>query len=847
MTDDEYNQQLLEICQQENIKVIGLADHGNVDSVDSIRNLFAQSNIVVFPGFEIASTEKAHFVCLFPEDVTTTQLNRYLGKLDLTDPSNGVWPSGLGAKELLKRANDWGGLCYAAHITNTNGVLNKRLNHVWISSELKAAQIPSSVDALPANYKNIVKNIDPNYEREQKIPVINALDVAEPEDLRKPGASCFIKMTRPCFESFKMAFLDPDSRVRLHAEFPNEIFSRIETVRFDGGYLDGIEIAFSEHLNTVIGGRGTGKSTLLECIRYALEILPKGKDAIRQHQEILKENLGIEKGRVELAVQSSAFHGNRYIVSRRYGEGAIVRDDKGNVHSFKPLDLLPGIEIYGQNEIYEIAQDRGSQFRLLERFLPVDSMEGQGKLVEIHRKLQENKDKLLKTQSKVEDIELKVAELPRLEEQAKQFIALGLEDKLKLIPLLEREKNLGHRISQELVRVEELLQKLHEYLPDLDFLSDEVLEGLPDSDLLNELRGSLAKLKQEVEVLLKSSTEEFSKASESISELSSKLFTSIKQKEQELEETFKELPEAAGKSGREIGLTYQKLLRDIEATKPSESNLDRQRKLKQELLQKRANFLAELSDTRARIASEVQAVLKKLNKRLAGKIKISIDPEGNRSKLKDFLLELGGVGEKRLGWIDEAEDLSPISLTRAIRAGIDTLGGTGWGITPSVATALLRLSSAQLYELETLELTDKVNIELNISHEGKEIYRSLGRLSTGQQCTAILHLLLLDNRDPLILDQPEDNLDNAFIADRIVVELRDAKLKRQFLFATHNANIPVFGDAEWIGVFSVLDSKANMPQEDQGSIDLEKIRVSAANILEGGRAAFVQRKDKYGF
>ena len=307
------------------------------------------------------------------------------------------------------------------------------------------------------------------------------------------------------------------------------------------------------------------------------------------------------------------------------------------------------------------------------------------------------------------------------------------------------------------------------------------------------------------------------------------------------------MPEAAGKSGREIGLTYQKLLRDIEATKPSESNLDRQRKLKQELLQNRANFLAELSDTRARIASEVQAVLKKLNKRLAGKIKISIDPEGNRSKLKDFLLELGGVGEKRLGWIDEAEDLSPISLTRAIRAGIDTLGGTGWGITPSVATALLRLSSAQLYELETLELTDKVNIELNISHEGKEIYRSLGRLSTGQQCTAILHLLLLDNRDPLILDQPEDNLDNAFIADRIVVELRDAKLKRQFLFATHNANIPVFGDAEWIGVFSVLDSKANMPQEDQGSIDLEKIRVSAANILEGGRAAFVQRKDKYGF
>ena len=84
------------------------------------------------------------------------------------------------------------------------------------------------------------------------------------------------------------------------------------------------------------------------------------------------------------------------------------------------------------------------------------------------------------------------------------------------------------------------------------------------------------------------------------------------------------------------------------------------------------------------------------------------------------------------------------------------------------------------------------------------------------------------------MSQPEDDLDNAFIADRIVVELQDAKLKRLFLFVTHNLNIPVFGDAEWIGVFDDLVSNANKPVENQGSIELDEIRESAANILEGG-------------
>lgn len=182
------------------------------------------------------------------------------------------------------------------------------------------------------------------------------------------------------------------------------------------------------------------------------------------------------------------------------------------------------------------------------------------------------------------------------------------------------------------------------------------------------------------------------------------------------------------------------------------------------------------------------------------------------------------------------------------RNGEESLKDAGWSVTPTVALALCRLPESTLLEMEELMLPDTMAIELNVAHESKEpIFRQIEELSTGQQCTAVLHLLLLENQDPLILDQPEDNLDNAFIADRIVSELRRAKLTRQFLFATHNANIPVFGDAEWIGVLSVKNNKGLILPEQQGGIDVPNVQTLAADILEGGKNAFNQRREKYGF
>lgn len=853
MSEAAYNQALLAKCQELDIKVVGLADHGSVDSVDTLRNVLAPQGIVVFPGFEIASTEKIHMVCLFPEDTSKDQLNRYLGKLDLTNPEEKVWPSRLGCIQLAETIKELGGYWYAAHATLASGILSQKLVHTWQRSDLvKAVQIPGSIDDLPPEYKSIVLNKDPNWKRERPIAVINARDVAKPSDLDDASASCWIKMTKPTFDAFKVAFLDPESRIRLNSQKPEVTAGEIVSMTISGGYLDGVEIAFSRHLNTVIGGRGTGKSTLLECLRYVLDIPPKGKQAHKLHLEVIKENLGKASGRIEVEVVSSSQHGKCYRVSRRYGEMPIVRevvpDGSGNVSTLQPRDLLPGIDIYGQNEIYELAQDEQSRIQLLDRFLPSDGDYAQHNAT-LKRRLQDNQQRLVKTLGEVDDLKAQIARLPKLVEQLQGFQALGIQEKLAKTPLFARERQIVERTHEEIRHLREGVASLRDNLPDLTFISDKALEDLPNAALLSPARTILDKLREGFERHLAELTTELANGEQQLAAQLALWKQSIAQGEAGLEKALRSLPATAGKSGQEVGTAYQRLLQDIERIKPLETRLANHDKLLESQQQKRRNLLAELSDLRDQRTKSLQSAAKKLNRRLEGKLKVEVAPDADRIPLKNFLLEckLEGVGEKRLSWIDERDAISPSALARAIRNGSAALQ-VDWGLTSLVADALTRLPASRLMELEALELDHRIDIFLNVSHgQAEAVFRPLAKLSTGQQCTAILHMLLLENVDPLIMDQPEDNLDNAFIAERIVQELRAAKTSRQFLFATHNANIPVFGDAEWIGVFTAVEGRGALNVDAQGSIDVPEIRKQVADILEGGRVALIQRKDMYGF
>ena len=138
------------------------------------------------------------------------------------------------------------------------------------------------------------------------------------------------------------------------------------------------------------------------------------------------------------------------------------------------------------------------------------------------------------------------------------------------------------------------------------------------------------------------------------------------------------------------------------------------------------------------------------------------------------------------------------------------------------------------------QLPDKPIIQMKVG----DIYKPVTDLSLGQRCTTILSLLLVQNEIPLIVDTPEQGLDNMFIFDSVVQNLRGIKEIRQVLLATHNANIPVSGDAELIICLAFNAGKGTV--QCIGSIDDEIMKETVQKVLEGGEKAFKLRMEKYG-
>ncbi len=116
-------------------------------------------------------------------------------------------------------------------------------------------------------------------------------------------------------------------------------------------------------------------------------------------------------------------------------------------------------------------------------------------------------------------------------------------------------------------------------------------------------------------------------------------------------------------------------------------------------------------------------------------------------------------------------------------------------------------------------------------------------LSTGQKCTTILPILLLDSDNPLLVDQPEDNLDNRYIYDTIVNAIHRVKKRRQIILITHNPNIPVLGEASAVYVLTSNGERSRL--SNHGSVDDCKTEI--INLLEGGKEAFVRRKERYSY
>jgi len=263
-------------------------------------------------------------------------------------------------------------------------------------------------------------------------------------------------------------------------------------------------------------------------------------------------------------------------------------------------------------------------------------------------------------------------------------------------------------------------------------------------------------------------------------------------------------------------------------------------------------LIADWEDAKTADFREFDRAAARVSRQLAGRVRVRVTYAGDREPLLELLRsEVGGRLAETIEILRDTPQISVASFASAWRNGASELVKE-FGIPQSQADRLATAGRESILKSEELELPHTTQIELNLSPDATSPnWQRLDDLSTGQKATAVLLLLLLESEAPLVVDQPEDDLDNRFITESIVPTMREEKRRRQFIFATHNANIPVLGDAELIvGLQATGEAgtgRGSVRTARVGSIDNKDVRDLTEELLEGGRTAFEMRRMKYGF
>jgi ATPase subunit of ABC transporter with duplicated ATPase domains len=341
-----------------------------------------------------------------------------------------------------------------------------------------------------------------------------------------------------------------------------------------------------------------------------------------------------------------------------------------------------------------------------------------------------------------------------------------------------------------------------------------------------------------VDRLLHDARHQITSALNQLAHAGNRLTASHKQQEMEFRNLIEKHQQAQGEAAERAQLERrrnellakrrqrQQLISELEALQASRSTL----------LQR----LSELWDERFAIRT---GVAQRINTQLAPSIRVRISQQGHLDRYQKLLEDALKGAKIKHGMVAQklAKHIWPGELVSILqRRDAAALMEKAELNSEQAEKAMAALSnSSVLFELETVELPDLPCIEL----KDGATYKDSQSLSTGQKCTVILPLLLLDSDNPLLVDQPEDNLDNRFIFEAVVDSIRKVKTRRQMIFVTHNPNIPVLGDAERV---FVLDSNGTSARKaNEGSV--EQCKMDIVTLLEGGEDAFKARKHRYAY
>lgn len=853
---------IVDSAVRQSLCVIAITDHNsNVNvqrAIDYAQEKYA-GQILVLPGVEVA-TAHGHLLAYFAPD-RTADLAKLISRLDLIGEMGADnTRTAKSMADTIAEVDKLGGISIAAHIDRAKTGLDafapgfQNWKKDIITSPGLYGLECDSVDAL-LWYSDQDDTGSAGVERKkmftarkQGVPArhdlahvqgsdAHSMTQFEHQDPIKPWTR--IKLAELSFNALRVALVDPTARVRACAAVPRSI-PRVCGVAITGGFLHEETIHFSDNLNCLIGGRGTGKSTAIRAIAYAFGLNDEFQDYDNCPDSV--------------TVFCEDVNGILYRYVRTRGGDIEVKAKAKEDRSITdvPIDAFR-IEYFGQGELAKVAEDPLKRPELLQAFLDRhtnlrDLIETEESLV---TSLRENAGRLnpLETafgqltakKKSLEEIEkkLKIAEEGNLREVVAMQSRLASEKTVReSIEAIAAEYTTGWSLSNIQRDFDQILATAGACTG--DETSNKTIAAIKAALLASN--SAVKQKEQELKTLLKSCAKELVKFAGELKVSHQRMSGEVAKKLADLK--------ARGIATDIPGL--EQLLRQKTSIAREIAAVEQRTNERKQCREQRTKLRTELAEVREQMTTRRKTQLKGINGNLATTITdytifVKYDDAGITAEFESFMQEKMHGTYFQDNLIENlCSRITPSELADLVlECKHEKLAGM---VSISVEWAEKIVEKLYcwntLFDLQALAKQPKPIITVRTKSVPPK-YIPVLQLSDGQRHTILLTIAMLaESNVPLVIDQPEDDLDNAFIFSSIVSTLRAIKEKRQVILVTHNANIAVLGDSELIlPMYRENDCGKIL---DRGSIDKDATKRCVLNILEGGDVAFQRRKEMYG-
>jgi energy-coupling factor transporter ATP-binding protein EcfA2/histidinol phosphatase-like PHP family hydrolase len=853
-------QNIVSTAVAEGLSIIAITDHNEITNVEAALKCASGTALTVIPGMEL-STPQGHLLLYTP---TLASLQKLHGQLNIVDRGTQTSRCQNAMMECLELVGKLKGFGILAHVDIQSGFEienpGAKPHKADILTHPALLGIELKLGTSPISYSDVdpdAKRAQMGQERIKRLGLGSKQFLArilnsDAHSLSALGRNASndkkvtrLKMEKPSFSGLRIALEDADARVRIEDQVPDAI-PRILGATFEGGFLNGQVIQFGHNLNCLIGGRGTGKSTAFVAVR-CLSGEPDETGLV--DSEVWPDLL-------TLCWEDQS--GQQHTLSRMKDGELINEDDE----DFGPTAFE--IDCFGQGEAAKIALEAKSN--------PLALLEYLDKFVELSDAVEEEdrlRETLLALQTEIEKAEQKVLLVPQYERSLattrQQLAALQKPEVKELIELqraLATEREIRREVTDQLAAAKDSVDGTtgREAIEAILELADPRNLSVGANEFRAIVTGATAlnKAMDRVEAQAKADLQAFEA-------IVAAQLTAWKHKDTEAQKKIDAKRRELEALKVSFDMSYiAKLAKDEASHQQSVTNLrswiphlDAKRKERANTLKERWRARTKVFGLRDAFARKASATLKEALTDLKVSLKYSenaYSPEATNQIVQAMGWRTNQ--QPRAAWL--VEHLTIPRLLEALQKAntqpitdIKTVEGVQIFDQAEARTILERLGEpsvrfalerARLYDLPRLSVTREVT---SPTGQKRFVVRDFSKLSLGQQQSVLLALILSsDSTRPLIIDQPEDNLDGEFIYSTLVPVLRRAKERRQVIIVTHNPNVAVLGDAEQIIVMKAMNDQGTIVS--RGSIDHVATRDHACAILEGAREAFLRRAKMYG-